>query len=117
MGRLTNFALLFFGSVPARSQVMAALYVLAVSLTEGAGIALLAPLLALLADQGESSWIQAGVARVFTGAGLPLNLPVLLAIFLGVVTAGQPACGGETLCLPNSTGTSITRYGAVYSTR
>jgi ATP-binding cassette, subfamily C, bacterial len=79
------FARSFADAVPVQRQLLASFLVLLASLTEGIGVALLAPLLALLAEDGQSGWIGAAVARAFAAVGLAPSLPTLLALFVVLV--------------------------------
>ena len=86
LARLRGFARAFLDAVGISRVVGAALLVLMSAATEGIGIALLVPLVDLLdrAD-GEGGRVAAMVRAVFTAAGMPLSLPVLLALFIGLI--------------------------------
>jgi ATP-binding cassette subfamily C protein len=86
IGRLIAFTRLFATLVPMRTQVVAMLLILAASLTEGIGIALLVPLLGLLGEHATASgpaW-DAGIG-VLNAIGLPRSLTVILGIFLAAI--------------------------------
>src|SRR5262249_22618088 len=77
--RLGHFARAFVHDMPAGMQVGAALLVVLASLTEGVGLALLVPLIALIGDTAASHGrVASFAARVLGGFGLPLSLPVLI---------------------------------------
>ena len=82
--RLARFACLFAGSIPLRAQLGALLLVVGASLTEGVGITLLAPLLALLSDSTTNA-APARMAELLNAVGLPVSLPLVLCIFVAAV--------------------------------
>ncbi len=97
---LGRFARTFAGSVPGRTQAGAALLVLAAGLTEGVGLALLAPLVALIGDgKTLAGPITDALTRVLGVVGLPLSLPVLIAIFVGLMTCRTILVRGRDVAL------------------
>ena len=68
------------------SLVIGGVLVMLAAATEGVGLALLAPLPALLSENARSvGWIGMAVRNGPTAPGLPLSTPVLLAIFVGLI--------------------------------
>src|SRR5437588_12689061 len=79
--RVRDFALAFVQAMPAGTQIGAALLVVLTSLTEGIGLALLVPLVALIGETATSQGQIAGfAARALAAFGLPLSLQVLIAV-------------------------------------
>lgn len=84
--RLRGFAREFARSVPPSRLGGSAVLVLLGAASEGIGLLLLVPLIALLGDSPSGvGWIGGGAQRVFAGLGLPLSLPVLLLVFVTVM--------------------------------
>src|SRR5215467_2483780 len=81
--RLSAFAREFARNVPPRRLAGSALLVVLGAASEGIGLLLLVPLIALLGDSPAS--IGASAERAFASLGLPLSLPVLLVVFVGVI--------------------------------
>jgi len=81
-GRLKTFLRAFAGSVPVTLQLGALFLMLGASLTEGVGIALLGPLVALLGDRANSGPMGEAAASLLHALGLELNLPLVIAIFM-----------------------------------
>ena len=85
--RLGAFARTFVRSTPVRKQAAAALLVVGASLTEGVGLALLAPLIALIGNSGKPGGAIGEVTtRALESIGLPVSLPPLIVIFVALVT-------------------------------
>ena len=86
MRRLGAFAREFARNVPPSRLAGGALLVLLGAASEGIGLLLLVPLVALLgASPSSVGGIGAGAQRVFAGLGLTLSLPVLLLVFVAVM--------------------------------
>ena len=83
--RVRRFALDFYHCVPRPTLWRAAALALLASLTEGIGLTLLAPLIALLGSGRPQSTLAANAARFLSTFGLPLSLPVLIGAFIGLV--------------------------------
>jgi ATP-binding cassette subfamily C protein len=80
--------------------MLGGLLALAAAATEGIGLALLAPLVALLSEnRGSGGWIGSTVRRAFDVAGLPLSFPVLLTIFIALIVLRAVAIGLRNLAL------------------
>ena len=71
---------LFYWSRDGGGAIGLGLLMLAAALTEGLGIVLLVPMLALLGGAGEGGTI----ARVLAGMGIPQRLDVLLCLFVAL---------------------------------
>ena len=85
---LYAFAREFARNVPPGGFGGSALLVLLGAATEGIGLLLLVPLIALLGESPSSvSWIGGGAQRVFADFGLTLSLPALLLLFVAVMVA------------------------------
>jgi ATP-binding cassette, subfamily C, bacterial len=85
---LTAFAREFSRSVSPSRLGLGTLLLLLGAASEGIGLLLLVPLVALLGDSPSSTgWIGAAARRVFASVGLPLSLPVVLLIFVAVMVA------------------------------
>ena len=86
VGRMIVFIGEFARAIGPRRLGAAALLVLLAGATEGLGLALLAPLIEILGDAaGATGRIGAIVRQVLGACGLPVSLPVLLAIFVGLI--------------------------------
>ena len=98
-------SLLVFGWEFARSigpmgLVAGGLLVLAAAATEGVGLALLAPLVALLSENaGSAGWIGTTVRGMLATLHLPVSLPGLLAVFIGLIVARAVVVGLRNLVL------------------
>lgn len=82
---LARLAHMFFHSVARRTQVLAALLSVLASLTEGIGLALLAPLIAMFGAAAPAGSASRRLADALAAMGLPLSLPVLITLFVGLV--------------------------------
>ncbi|HEY1506272.1 MAG TPA: ABC transporter ATP-binding protein [Stellaceae bacterium] len=86
--RLGAFAREFARDVSPSGLAGGALLVVLGAASEGIGLILLVPLIALLGDSSSSvGWVGTGVQRLFSSLGLPLSLPVLLLTFVAVMLA------------------------------
>jgi len=86
LARLGEFARAFVDAIGMPRLAGAGLLVLISAATEGIGLTLLVPLVALLGDvAADSGRIAGAVGAAFAAAGLPLSLPALLAAFIGLV--------------------------------
>jgi len=86
--RLSAFAREFAHNVPPRRLAGSALLVVLGAASEGIGLFLLVPLIALLGDSPASvGGIGSSAQRAFASLGLPLSLPVLLVVFVAVIMA------------------------------
>src|SRR5262249_49018015 len=84
---MLRFGKALFAASPARAAESAFLTI-GVSLFEGAGLLLLVPLLQLVgldAQQGSLGTILSSLRVAFASAGLPPTLPVVLALYVGVI--------------------------------
>src|SRR5262249_17449866 len=75
----------FSNSVSPGAQLITALLSIAASLTEGVGLALLAPLIGMLGAASSSGSMSRALADALAAFGLPLSLPLLIAVFVGLV--------------------------------
>src|SRR5262245_18827984 len=91
------FARKFSGVIGVRALLPAAVLSVAASLTEGAGLALLAPLIAILGAGATSDGIGRALTDGLAAVGLPPSLPVLIALFVGVVAARAALVRGRDL--------------------
>ena len=82
---LTALAGTLARSVSLRSQITALVVIAAVALTEGAGLAMLGPLLAVVSGQGHEGWISSALTHALSAIGMPVSMPILLALFFGIV--------------------------------
>ena len=96
---LAQFARMFSRSVTPRAQLLAALLSVAASLTEGVGLALLAPLIAMLGAAAPSGPASRKLADALGAVGLPLSLPVLIALFVGLVAGRAVVVRGRDVTL------------------
>ncbi len=96
---LARFARMFSRSVTSRAQLLAALLSVAASLTEGVGLALLAPLIAMLGAAAPSGPASRKLADALGAVGLPLSLPVLIALFVGLVAGRAVVVRGRDVTL------------------
>src|ERR1700722_5188348 len=96
---LVRLAGMFFRLTAHRAQLLAALLSVAASLTEGVGLALLAPLLAMLGAAGPIGPASRRLADVLGAVGLPLSLPVLVALFVGLVAGRAVVVRGRDVML------------------
>ena len=85
--RLATFARIFVRSTPVRAQATAALLIIGAGLTEGIGLALLAPLIALIGSSGKPAGAIGEITtRALESVGLPVSLATLIVIFVALVT-------------------------------
>jgi ATP-binding cassette, subfamily C, bacterial len=85
--RLGAFARTFVRSTPVRKQAAAALLVVGAGITEGMGLALLAPLIALIGSSGKPGGAIGEITtRALQSVGLPVSLSTLIVIFVALVT-------------------------------
>src|SRR5262249_39394015 len=87
---------------PRHTLAWAGALALLASLTEGLGLTLLAPLIGLLGDGRSQGAFAIQAARLLAAFGLPLSLPVLIAVFVALVSfraivAGRREVAMETL--------------------
>jgi ATP-binding cassette subfamily C protein len=99
LGGVRRFALGFYRSVPRRTLIWAGVLALAASLTEGVGLTLLAPLIGLLGDGRPQGAIAAQAARLLGAVGLPLSLPVLITVFVVLVSLRAIVAGRRDVAL------------------
>jgi ATP-binding cassette, subfamily C, bacterial len=82
---LAKLARMLSNSVSPGVQVVTGLLSIAASLTEGISLALLAPLIGMLGAAQPSGSISRSLADTLTAFGLPLSLPLLIAVFVALV--------------------------------
>jgi ATP-binding cassette, subfamily C, bacterial len=80
--QLTSYLATFARLVPRSQLVAGTALVLAAALTDGIGLALLVPLIAVITASGSGRGMA---ARIFGAVGLLPSLPVLLAAFVGLI--------------------------------
>jgi ATP-binding cassette subfamily C protein len=86
--RLIVFARDFVASVPPLRLSVCGLLILLSAVTEGISLVLLIPLVQLAGEsQGSSGSIAMSVSRALGAIGLPLSLPALLVVFVGLIIA------------------------------
>lgn len=102
--RLAAFLRLFARAVSPRTQITTVALVLAAALTEGFGIALLAPILVLLADGAQTGgWIGALALRIRGIMGPQTALPLLLGLLLLVIVCRELCVRGRDIALTRLT--------------
>jgi ATP-binding cassette subfamily C protein len=80
--------------------MLGGLLALVAAATEGIGLALLAPLVALLSENsGSAGWIGRTVRRSLDAVGLPLSFPVLLTVFVALIVLRAVALGLRNISL------------------
>jgi ATP-binding cassette subfamily C protein len=85
-GGIIAFVREFVQCVGAGGLTAAMLLVFLAAATEGVGLALLVPLVAVLGDRGGAMGrLGAAVQHALGVIGLPVSLPILLAIFIGAI--------------------------------
>ncbi|HKX11302.1 MAG TPA: ABC transporter ATP-binding protein [Stellaceae bacterium] len=84
--RLMAFAAEFVRRTGRAQLVVGAALVLLAAASEGVGLALLAPLVALLSESaGAGGWIGRAAREALGALGLPLSFAPLLALFIGLI--------------------------------
>jgi len=96
---LVRLARMFFRSISPRAQMVAVLLSVGASLTEGIGLALLAPLIGILGPPAPRGSINRTLADALAALGLPLSLPILIAIFVALVAGRSVIVRGRDVAL------------------
>lgn len=100
INRFSAFAREFARCIGPRGLLLGGLLALVAAATEGIGLALLAPLVALLSESsGSAGWIGRTVRRSLDAVGLPLSFPVLLTVFVALIVLRAVALGLRNISL------------------
>ena len=98
--RFCMFAREFVRCIGPKGLMRGGLLSLFAAVTEGIGLALLAPLVALLSESaGSAGWIGRVVRKALDALGLPLSFPILLTVFIALIALRAVAVGLRNLSL------------------
>jgi ATP-binding cassette subfamily C protein len=82
VARLASFARAFARSVPLRRRLAASFLMVGAGLTEGVGLALLAPLVALVSERTQPGTASGSPASFLRTLGLDPTLPIVIGLFM-----------------------------------
>ena len=82
VARLASFARAFARSYPLRRRLAASFLMVGAGLTEGVGLALLAPLVALVSERTQPGTASGSPASFLRTLGLDPTLPIVIGLFM-----------------------------------